>query len=126
MTTLYDLIDQAMKFVLTGDTAVLSDLREQYKNSVVSNIEKSPVGCFVNFSINNNTKKANIKNAYIGDVFLESKQIPLGMGVILFIEDGFISMLEFYTYGDDVLPDVFVDYRFVYGNGERNFNSYLS
>lgn len=126
MATLNEIILEAMNFVLAGETSILSILREQYENSVISSVEKSLVGCFTEFSVNDNVKKIKPENAYIGDVFLESKQIPLGMGIILFIENGVISMLEFYTHGDDILPDVFEDHEFVYGNGKRDFTSYLS
>ena len=95
-------------------------------SSIITKIDKSPVGCFAEFEIINNTQKTEPQNFYIGDVFLESTQVPLGIGIILYIENGLISMLEFYTYGDDVLPDVFTNFKFVYCNGKRNFNTYLN
>lgn len=126
MTSIDEIIKKAMQFILTGDTLILKILREQYKNSIITKIDKSPVVCFVEFDVINNSPKIEPKNSYIGDVFLESSQVPLGVGTILYIENGVISMLEFYTYGDDILPDIFFDFKFVYCNGKRDFNTYLS
>ena len=126
MTSLNDIIKQAMEFVLSGDTEILKILRNQYYKSIITNIEKSSVGCFTEFKIIGEIQKINPQNAYIGDVYLESEQLESRMGIILFIENGIISMLEFYTYGDDILPNGFESYKFVYENGKRDFNSYLS
>ena len=127
MNSFLKIIDETMTFVLKGETDVLHILRNQYQNSIIKRIDKSPVGCFVEFETINTDKVTSPSNFYIGDVFIESNQVPLGIGVVLFIEKGLISLLEYYTFGDDDFPNKLNDYHFVYGNnGERNFSEYIS
>ena len=126
MALINEIIRGAMEFVLTGDTPALEVLRNQYKKSTITSIDKSSVGCFVEFKVDDNIKKIEPQNAYIGDVFLELEQNTSSIGVILFIENGVISMLEFYTHGDDMFPDTFENYQFIYANDKRDFNTYMS
>lgn len=125
MVTLEQIIDETMDVVLSGDTTILNILQNQYKTSSITNIEKSPVGCFVEFEISGNATKIDKKSAYIGDVFIECEQLNSEIGVILFVEEGVISMLEFYTYGDDEMPERFEKYRFYYENGQRDLETYI-
>lgn len=125
MTTLNEIICKTMNFVLAGNTTELNILRMQYEAVTNIKIDKSSVGCFVDFEIDRNVTKVEIEHAYIGDVFIQSCQTTQNIGIILFIEEGIISMLEFYTYGDDVFPDIFDNYELVYQNGKRDFKTYI-
>lgn len=125
MKNLNEIINEAMEYLLSGDTDELKNLRLQYLHSTIMSIEKDDVGCFVEYKISNDTA-IKIKNCYIGDVFLYCAHLDSPIGIILFIENGFINTLEFYTYGDDIMPDEYGNYRFSYGdNNIRDYSSYI-
>lgn len=125
MNSLKQLVNEAITKVIDGETDFLKILQNQYRMCQGIRIEKSDVGCFVDFQFDINAEKVSPPNAYIGDTFLKLKQIKSDIGLILFIENGTMSMLEFYICGDDVFPDVFDDYEFVYENGNRNYETYI-
>lgn len=126
MKKLNEIINESMEYILFGETEELKNLRLQYLHSSIKSVEKNDVGCFVEYKVSNDTT-IKMKNCYIGDVFLYCEHLESPIGIILFIENGFINTLEFYTYGDDIMPDEYENYRFSYGNDNvRDYSSYIS
>ena len=119
------IIEQIMDVILKGETESLNILRKQYEKCSISKIEKSSVGCYVEFKIKGDVIPLSKKDAYIEDVYLTCNNTEIEVGSILFIENGVISLLELYTYGDEEFPITFDTYQITYENGKRSFDTYL-
>lgn len=92
-----------MERLLTWDSKSLNLLREQISKCTVKSREISPVWFFTHFSISDLALPISAKNKIIfGDVDCESPDVPDGLWFLLYIENGYISMLECYTYWDEV------------------------
>ena len=101
-----ELEKKLMEMLLSGDDIVLEELRIQYNNSVVESREFTGVGFFTNFNIIPGILPlANSKNFVFGDINATIEGTKNSLGFILFVRDGYISMLEGYTYGSDKWPD---------------------
>ena len=90
-----------MDMLLDGDDDVLEGLREQYRNSTVESREFTGVGFFTNFIINTDVPPvAGGRNFVFGDVFTDFGSFETSSGFLLFIKDGYLSMLEGWTVAD--------------------------
>lgn len=75
-------------------------LRSQYASADVLKREFTGVGFFTNFVVNDKSLvlsgKENFELGYLGEI----NDVQYGVGFVLFVREGFISMLEGYTYGE--------------------------
>lgn len=106
-------IEEAMDMILNGNNSIMQTLRIQYANANET-IEKSEVGCYVNYSFTEPIPLLNRKEFEIGDVYLQTSTLFSPIGFILYIRNGHIDVLELHTYGDDLLPLEFNNYSFYY------------
>jgi hypothetical protein len=113
-----------MDMILKGDNAVLEGLRAQYLNSVFYEREFTGAGFYTRYKINVEIPAvASGKTFQITDVFGNVGDIKNAIGLILFIKDGYLSMLEGYTI-DSVWPQDYSKVTLLYNgqNGKRDFN----
>ena len=120
-----EIIKNVMEKMLFGPDELVGELKEQYKDLKIVSVEDTGVGFYVDFETENNTVKALDEKVFlqkfqIGDVYGNVEGIIDAVGFILFVKDGFITMLEAYTNGIDSWPDD-KDIELIYDSGkERN------
>ena len=96
-----------MGMLLAGNDDVLIRLREQYRSFKIKSREHSDVGFFTTFSQQNrNDLCIDGKSFQIGDVDGSVNGIDGAVGFILYVKNGFISMLEGYTNIIDKWPEI--------------------
>jgi hypothetical protein len=93
-----------ISWLLAGDDPVLENLRSQFASSYVQEREFTGVGAFVTLSVPASAPKVDPPRLRIGDVALEVEGVKNGAGVVLFVNDGLLDLLEIYTY-DDIWPE---------------------
>lgn len=90
--------NKLIEMLLDGENEILSLLRKQYEQSKVVSREFSDVGFYTSFFIQNRDDLClNGKSFYIGDVDGTVNDIEGAIGFILYIKNGYISLLEGYT-----------------------------
>jgi hypothetical protein len=87
---------------LKANTPVAAELRAQYAAATVVRRELTGVGFFIDYSVAVDAPRIVPPNLEIGDAATLTNGI--GVGFVLFVRDGAISMLEGYTY-DEPWPD---------------------
>lgn len=113
-----------MKMLLRGEDPVLMSLRDQYHNSIFVNREFSGAGFFTRFKIKKGVPPlADKQNFEIGDVDVNLGNIKNAIGVILFIRNGYLSMLEGYELVMETWPDYYSDPVLEYDgkDGKRDY-----
>jgi hypothetical protein len=101
MNTLNSLEDRVTRMLLAGDDEALVVLREQIQQAEVLSRKWTGVGFFTEFLIPSTvTRLVGCSSFKLGDVDGTASNIKDGLGFLLYISDGYISMLEGYTYGD--------------------------
>ncbi|GBF10506.1 hypothetical protein [Tepidibacillus sp. HK-1] len=109
-----------MEMLLAGNNDVLIRLREQYKSSKVISREHSDVGFFTTFlQQDRNDLCIDGKSFQIGDVDGSVNGIDGAVGFVLYIKNGFISMLEGYTNAIDKWPEVDDEIVLTYDSGNE-------
>jgi hypothetical protein len=91
--------------LLEGDDPILDSLRAQLAESKIESRELSGSKFFLNFEIPDSVPKINPERIIIGDVYFDLEGVQHGGGAIIFIENGYLSMLEAYLNGDEEWPD---------------------
>ncbi|MBN1467086.1 MAG: hypothetical protein JW924_00030 [Fusobacteriaceae bacterium] len=90
--------NNVMEMLLDGENEILSKLRKQYEHSKVISREFSTAGFFISFTVEDRGELClEGKSFYIGDVGGIVNGIESAIGFILFIKNGYISLLEGYT-----------------------------
>ncbi len=104
-----------METLLAGDDPTLEGLRHQYLNSNVKKRQFTGAGFFTNFSVKDGIEPvAKGKTFQIDDIDASMGSAEGAIGFILFVEKGYLSMLEGYTLSSDVWPDDYSDVSLVY------------
>lgn len=87
--------------LLFGDIEVLEYLRKQLAYIKCCERQMSGTGFFTEFTISE--KKFFIPNLTfkLGDVYANIDALEFGAGFLLYIENGFLSMLEGYSYAEN-------------------------
>lgn len=101
------LADQVMKMLLSGDDEVLITLREQYERAAIISEEDTGVGFFICYQVDHALRVGEeFKTTFhLGDIDGEVDGIDGAVGFVLFIKDGYLTMLEGYTNGIDKWPE---------------------
>ena len=108
-----------MAKLLCGSHPLLENLRNQLAQCRISSREHTEVGFFVNFDVETKLSYSDV-NLEIGDVDAKIDGVQHGVGFVLFIRQGRLSMLEGYTYGEPYPKDI-TQYTLSYDTGdERN------
>ena len=83
----------------------LIKLRKQFETSAVAQREMTGVGFFTEIKVlDSPSYLLDSENFEIGDVSGKTAEVTNGVGFVLFVRDGVLSMLEGYTHGDDLWP----------------------
>jgi len=107
--------------LLCGSSPILSRLREQLSHSSVSR-ELTGVGFYLNFSVlDSNLEIPGRPTFHFGDVQAEIQGLAHGAGFILFVSNGYLEMLEGYSY-EEPWPNTVDKYALRYGTDDvRDF-----
>jgi len=105
MTNLTTLEDRVLEMLLLGEDEALSLLRQQAKQARVSSRKMTGVGFYIEFVVPPEVPRVSGRPTFkLGDVNGTADNVKHGLGFLLYVEEGTLSMLEGYTY-DDPWPD---------------------
>jgi hypothetical protein len=105
MTNVTALEDRVLEMLLRGEDEALSVLREQAKQARVSSRKMTGVGFFTEFVVPAEAPRVPNRPTFkLGDVNGTADNVKHGLGFLLYVAEGTLSMLEGYTY-DDPWPD---------------------
>lgn len=108
-----------MKMLLSGEDEVLAKLRKQYEVARVVSREITDAGFFTSFSVDNRSDLCIMnKSFYIGDVDGNVDGIKGAVGFMLFVRNGYITLLEGYTNVIDAWPKSYDKIVLNYDSGE--------
>jgi hypothetical protein len=101
MTTQAELERRVIEMLLAGEEPSLAILRRQLDGTTVSSRKFTGVGFYTEFIVSPEFERvAKLASFKLGDVNGSAANIEHGMGFLLYITDGCVSMLEGYTYGE--------------------------
>jgi hypothetical protein len=111
----------ALDKLLDGDDAVLSALREQLRTCCVRKREMTGCGFFTELDVDRALAGAptNVEKLRVGDVEACVAGLEHGAGFVLFVRDGYLDMLEGYSF-DEPWPDAITDFTLAYSGGSRD------
>ena len=102
----------AMTRIIAENPNLSDKLTRQYSSAKVVSREFTGVGFFTDFEVmDKESKLDDCANLQLGNVQAKIKGIEFGAGFVLFIKDGFIKLLECYTYGEPLPAQIF-EYSF--------------
>lgn len=91
-----------INMLLDGDHPFLDVLREQFAVSEVASREFSGAGFYLNLRVPGTSPRLpELKRLCISDVVGSIPSVLGGVGFVLYVENGVLSVLEGYTNGDD-------------------------
>src|SRR5712672_364039 len=111
---------RVLEMLLNGNHSLLSLMRQQVELANVTSREMTGVGFFTKFVIPDEARLPGNLSFELSDVSGSAKNVTHGVGFVLFIRDGAISMLEGYTY-DEPWPDKLQDLKLIYLKSQRDF-----
>jgi hypothetical protein len=77
-------------------------LMNQYLNATILRREASPVGWFTYFQVDSECTRLSQPRRDLGSVNADVVGMEGGIGFMLWLEDGMLSCLEAYTYGENL------------------------
>jgi hypothetical protein len=105
MRNLTTLEDRALEMLLRGEHETLSVLRQQAEQARVSSRKMTGVGFYTEFVVPPEVPRVPGHPTFkMGDVNGTADNVKHGLGFLLYVKEGTLSMLEGYTY-DDPWPD---------------------
>jgi hypothetical protein len=112
---------EVLQKLLEGDHPVLEKLREQIPGLSVNAREHTEVGFFTKFTVRDGALPATSApdNIKFGDVEAKIAGLEHGAGFLLYIEKGFLYMLEGYSY-EERWPRVINDFSLKYSIANRS------
>ena len=84
-------------------------LMRQIEAAKVVSREYTGSGLYVNLHTSENESKCERVSSPVGNIFGDCSQLENGFGATLFLDEGIISFLEFYTYGES-WPNIITGY----------------
>ena len=106
--------------LLEGSIPLLVELRRQYAACTIKDREFTGHGFFTDFSVPEGTCKRDGFDLVIGDVLGEDiPELQHGAGFLLFIDDGILSCLEGFSYGEP-WPTQVDEFRLTYVKKQNN------
>lgn len=117
---LISLESSVLEALLAGDHPVLVALRAQVPHLSVKNREVSRAGCFTEFALSDGAPAAPTRSERLvfGDVQAMIYGLTLGAGFVLYVNNGFIDLLEGYTF-DEPWPENLERFTLVYTDPSR-------
>ena len=124
MTALTLLENQVIRMLLAGDDEALAVLRQQIDHAKVSSRRMTGVGFYTDFIIPPEVARiVDLPSFKLGDVNGTAANVMNGLGFLLYVTDGALSMLEGYTY-DEPWPNELQGLVLTYSGGQsRNVES---
>ncbi len=117
MRNLTELEDRVLDILLRGENETLTILREQSKRIQVSSREMTGVGFYTEFEVTPDAPRILGRPAFkLGDVNGTAGNVRNGIGFLLYVKDGVLSMLEGYTY-DEPWPSEVQGLKLTYSTG---------
>lgn len=105
MNSLTTLEQRVLEMLLSGRDEVLTILRQQAQGLQVSSREMTGVGFYTEFLVPPEAALVPGRPTFkLGDVNGTADNVGHGLGFLLYVKDGALSMLEGYTY-DEPWPD---------------------
>ncbi len=90
----------------------------QYERCI-HNIELTGVGFFDHISVSNDERKLSKEESVLGNIQVSFKTLNVDLGIAIFIREGCIKTIEFYTYEQEWYGDIeSYDVYIVKENGE--------
>lgn len=125
MNKLNDLEAAVLDKLLAGDNPALALLREQRRRICVKKREYSGVGFFTEFELRQGAPRLPISTPIrFGDVLAELDGMEHGAGFILFIDNGFLTMLEGYSNANENWPEELSSFRLSYWGLQRDLSAF--
>ncbi len=87
--------------LLDGRHPALAALREQLLRATIESVELTGAGFFADLIVPTDAPLADPPNLVGGDAELSISELPHGAGCVLFVENGRLSCLEGFTFGDE-------------------------
>ena len=100
MKKLTDLERRVLEMLLNGGHPLLTLLRRQVEHASVKSRQLTGVGFFTDFKIPEKLRITGSPSFQLTDVIGSAKNVKEGVGFVLFVTDGLLSMLEGYTYNE--------------------------
>ena len=117
-----DLEKAIFEMNLAGNDPLLAELRSQFEKVIPGKREFTGVGFYLDLAVKPGTQPLDIskfKNRVIfGVVGAKLGKDNIDSGYLIFIENGYFTLLEGYTYGDDKWPDDYLDFTMYYFNDQ--------
>ena len=86
--------------LLSGEQPVLIALRAQLAGATVKSREFTGVGFFTEFALAPEAVPAPVRTLRFGDVQATVSGLNHGAGFVIFVDQGLLTMLEGYSYGE--------------------------
>lgn len=116
-------LNTVMKKLLEGNDEIFKYLQKQYEYTSIDKIEETGVGFYITYKL---SKKYNFplldKTFRIGDLNCDISTLNYGAGFLLYVENGVMSLLEIYTYGEETWPIELKNYNFYYTDDNRKIS----
>jgi len=99
-----EIVALAMRLIphlIDGEHPTLAILRKQFESVRIGPIELSGVGFFAHLHVPPDKPKTTPSDFAGGDALIELTGSTGGAGCVLFVKNGYLSMLEGYTHGGD-------------------------
>jgi hypothetical protein len=111
---------QLMGMLLSGDDELLEKLRRQYQTAKIESVDRDPVGFFTRYSVPHSEVFFIDRDSFaFGDVFGSVGGVDRAVGFVLFVRDGYISLLEGYTNLVDKWPQSYDEISLSYSTGSE-------
>jgi hypothetical protein len=94
-----------LDWLLRGDEPQLEALREQVLQGSVRDRTYTGVGFFTHFSVPPSVRRTEPAAFDLSDVAIELAGLEHGAGVVLFVANGALDVLECYTFGGEAWPE---------------------
>jgi hypothetical protein len=117
MVGLNEFEQAVLQKILAGNHPMLATLREQCGHARLAKRENTGVGFFCEFEVEADAPMVP-GNFQVGDVHAELEALKYGVGLVLFIREGRLHMLEGYTY-DEPWPEQVRGFSLRYTDPER-------
>jgi hypothetical protein len=118
MTNLTTLENRVLEMLLRGEDEVLTILRQQAKHVQVSSRKMTGAGFYSEFVVPPEVPRVVAPLKFkLGDVNGTADNVKHGLGFLLYVNEGTLSMLEGYTY-DDPWPPEFRGLVLTYSTGQ--------
>lgn len=108
-----------MRMLLSGDAEILSALREQFEVTKVARREMTGSGFYTQFAVSDSTRRVPGNRSFkFGDVIAKIPGLNFGAGVLLYVKDGVLDMLEGYSF-EEKWPEQISNFELSYTTGAQ-------